>query len=592
MIKSAGLSSLVWSVIAVVLLVVGAIGGYFAGITSTQPVTQTEIRTSTITAGAVTVTQPTTITSIITSTVIQPTTVTKTLTETVKPTESPPVSKGKYGGTLTMAVADQGYGNLDVAYAPSVQFTSAAIMALYEPLVVMDLEGKIKPNLATSWERVDDITWILNLRKGVKFHDGTPFNASAVVFTIERSLSKDKPSWASATVLQGKVSKVEAIDDYTVKFTLTSPFVEFLEALAGFRGFDSPSAVKKLGDEAYGTNPVGTGPFKFVKWVYNQYLELEAYNDYWQGRPYLDKLIIKIIPEASVRLLELEKGTIDLILISPEDAARIASNQKLQLVQGPSTKWHILSINLQANVTHPALLDKRVRQAINYAINRTELIQALEYGYATPAITMILPFWKDYWDPTLKVYPDNGDPVKAKQLLSEAGYPNGFETEILGSPYLKFDQTALIIQNQLAKVGIKAKVSTPEFAVFAQTVITSKPWQLAVHDVNIPYRQRFYDFYHSGPGIGIFNLQHVNDPVLDKLLEQAVAEKDLAKSKELYTQIGKRILDEAYGAPLYYPTIIYATQSYVKGFYAHPHPWYGTVISLKSVGIDTYLDKT
>ncbi|MEM3713589.1 MAG: ABC transporter substrate-binding protein [Nitrososphaerales archaeon] len=572
--------------IAIVLLIVGAVAGYFGGTSTVVPITTTTRETITVTK---TVGTGTTETIKITETTTKTITSVQTITTSIEKT--PTTTTGKYGGTLVIAVDDQGYGNLDVAYSPSVQFTSTAIMGIYEPLIVRDINWQLKPNLAESWEQIDEVTWIFKLRQGVKFHDGTPFNASAVVFTINRSISPDKPSWASATVLQGVVKTVEAIDDYTVKFTLTRPFVEFLDAVAGFRGFASPSAVKRLGDEAFGRNPVGTGPFKFVSWVQNQYLEMEAFEDYWQGRPYLDKVIIRIIPEASVRLLELEKGNIDILWIEAEQASRVKANPNLKLIEGSSTKWHILSMNLQANATHPALLDKRVRQAINYAINRAELIQALEYGYATPAISMILPIWKDYWDPSLKMYPDNGDIEKAKQLLAQAGYPNGFEVEILGSPYLKFDQTALIIQNQLAKVGIKAKVSTPEFAVFAQTVLTSKPWQMAVHDVNIPYLKRFYDFYRSGPGIGVFNIQHVNDPILDELLDQAIKESNFAKSKELYTQISKRIIEEAYGAPLYYPSRIYVTQEYVEGFYAHPHPWYGIVVSLKSAGIDTYIAK-
>ncbi|MEA2021765.1 MAG: ABC transporter substrate-binding protein, partial [Candidatus Caldatribacteriota bacterium] len=356
----------------------------------------------------------------------------------------------------------------------------------------------IQPCLATSWEPSADGTEIVfNLRKGVKFHDGTDFNADAVVFSFARQYDPNHPyhqygEWAYWGYMFGDVEKMEKIDDYTVKFVLKRPNASIMTSLAMFTvNIVSPTNAEKYKGDAF-KNPCGTGPFKFVEWLKDDHITLEANENYWRERASLDKLIFKVIPDPSARLMNLETGEVQGIEYpNPADLDRIKANNDLTLMSQPGMNVGYMAMNtgygyIDANkngvrdiVDEPLvktpgyyepLTKKKVRQAINMAIDKQSIVDNIYMGTAIKAKNGMPPFMLGYND-AIDDYPY--DPAKAKQLLTEAGYPDGFEVTLyvmpVSRPYM-FDPPKIgeAIQSYLAAVGITVKFYQVDWGTYLQ----------------------------------------------------------------------------------------------------------------------------
>jgi len=356
----------------------------------------------------------------------------------------------------------------------------------------------IQPCLATSWEPSADGTEIVfNLRKGVKFHDGTDFNADAVVFSFARQYDSTHPynqygEWAYWGYMFGDVDKMEKIDDYTVKFVLKRPNASIMTSLAMFTvNIVSPTNAEKYKEDTF-KNPCGTGPFKFVEWIKDDHITLEANENYWRERPKLDKLIFKVIPDPSARLMALEVGEVQGIEYpNPADFERIKANKDLVLMSQPGMNVGYMAMNtgygyIDANKngvrdidTEPLvktpgyyepLTEKKVRQAINMAIDKQSIVDNIYMGTAIKATNGMPPFMLGYND-AIDDYPY--DPAKAKQLLTEAGYPDGFEVTLyvmpVSRPYM-FDPPKIgeAIQSYLAAVGITVKFYQVDWGTYLQ----------------------------------------------------------------------------------------------------------------------------
>jgi len=356
----------------------------------------------------------------------------------------------------------------------------------------------IQPCLATSWEASADGTEIVfNLRKGVKFHDGTDFNADAVVFSFARQYDPDHPyfqygEWAYWGYMFGDVDKMEKVDDYTVKFVLKRPNAAIMTSLAMFTvNIVSPTNAEKFKEDAF-KNPCGTGPFKFVEWVKDDHITLEANENYWRERASLDKLIFKVIPDPSARLMALEVGEVQGIEYpNPADLDRIKANKDLTLLSAAGMNVGYMAMNtgygyVDANhngvrdlVDEPLvktpgyyepLTKKKVRQAINLAIDKQSIVDNIYMGTAVKATNGMPPFMLGYND-AIDDYPY--DPAKAKQLLTEAGYPDGFEVTLyvmpVSRPYM-FDPPKIgeAIQSYLAAVGITVKFYQVDWGTYLQ----------------------------------------------------------------------------------------------------------------------------
>ncbi|MBN2510241.1 MAG: ABC transporter substrate-binding protein [Spirochaetales bacterium] len=378
----------------------------------------------------------------------------------------------KSGGTLVFARAGDSVGLDPGRETDGESFYGAT--AVFDNLVEF-VPGKteVRPALAESWDFADDnLSVTFKLRKGVKFHDGTDFNADAVVFSFERQRDENHPyynlgpwKYWGYMDMGNIVDSVEALDDYTVRFNLKKPEAPFLANLAmDFAAIVSPAAVAKLG-ENFKNNPVGTGPFKFVEWKKDDSIIFERNKDYWADDVYLDRLILKVIPDATARWLALQKGEVDVIdFPSVEDIPAMKANPDIQVMQQEGLNVGYLAFN----TSKPPFDNKLVRQALNYAVNKGEIITAV-YGEAgTPAKNPLPPTMWSYND---KVEDYTYDPAKAKDLLAQAGFPDGFQTSLWAMPVSRpynpnARKIAEIMQAQFAEVGVKTDIVSYEWGTY------------------------------------------------------------------------------------------------------------------------------
>jgi peptide/nickel transport system substrate-binding protein len=397
------------------------------------------------------------------------------------------VAAPKKGGTFVF-----GRGGDSVGLDPAYETDGNSFMIcdnIYEALVFYkDESTALEPGLAESWDiSPDGLTYTFHLRKGVKFHDGTPFNADAVVFSIGRMMkdrnlkfigkpleipSQERPPeyWVSME-MDETVGAIEAVDDYTVVFKLKRVEAPFLANMGmDFADIISPTAFMKNPKE-FIRNPVGTGPFKFVKWVKDDRIILEKNPDYWDksGGPYLDKLIFRSIPENSVRFLELKTGNIHICQFpNPADIALAEKDKNLILPTQPGMNIGYLSFN---HTKEPWKSNIDMRKALAHAINRKAIVDNIYQGMGQVAKNPIPPTMWGYND---KVPGFAYDPEKAKELLKKAGFPDGKglgEITLWSMPVPRpYNPDGLKIGEamaaDLAKVGIKAKVVTFEWGTY------------------------------------------------------------------------------------------------------------------------------
>jgi len=338
---------------------------------------------------------------------------------------------------------------------------------------------EVEPWLATEWQVSDDgRVWTFELRQGVKFHDGTAFNAEAVVFNFERWMHSDNPyrypdqKFEYYAYMFGGfddksvIETVEAVDEYTVRFTLREPLAPFLQNLAmPCFAIASPEAIKKYGAD-FGRHPVGTGPYKFVEWIPDQQITLEAFDEWWGGPPKTKRIVYRAIKDNSARLAELKAGTIDVMEDpNPSELGTVDPSRFEILYREPNNVGY-LALNNDKEPFH----DVRVRQAIAHAINKQAIVEAFWGELGQVAKNPMPPTMMGYND---AVQDHEYNPDKAKGLLAQAGYPNGFETELwampVPRPYMPEPQKiAEAIQQHLAKVGIRAEIVTHEWDIYLE----------------------------------------------------------------------------------------------------------------------------
>lgn len=441
------------------------------------------------------------------------------------------------------------------------------------------------PGLATTWEPKDKegLVWTFKLREGVKFHDGTPLNAEAVKFNFDRWMFEDNPNRHEGEAFEywgymfggypGVVKEVRAVDDYTVEIELNHSFAPFISNLAmPCFAISSPAAIEKYGKD-YFKNPVGTGSFKFVSWTKDDKIVLEKNPEYWGEKAKLDKLIFRVIPDNSARLMELQAGTIDIMTgVSPEDSKIVKEDENLQLLLRPSMNVGYLALN---NEKAP-LDNKLVRQALNYAVDKQSIVDAFYAGLAKPAKNPLPPSLWGYND-EIKDY--QYDPAKAKELLAEAGYPDGFKIQLwampVPRPYMpQPKEIATALQQQFAAVGVDAEIVNYDWATyiekgeFGEHEMYLMGWNGDNGDPdNFIYVLLDKDNAKKGSA-GNFAF-YKNDEVHD-LLIAAQKETDQAKRVELYEKAQAIIHDDAPWVPLVHSTPPLAAKKSVKNFIPHP----------------------
>lgn len=444
-------------------------------------------------------------------------------------------------------------------------------------------DTELVPGLATSWENSKDgREWTLTLRKGVKFQDGTPFNAQAVKFNFDRWRLPNNKYHVGGNFeyytsmfggFPGVIKDVQVVDDYTVKFILTRPLAPFLADLAmPTFGIASPAAVEKYGKDFF-KHPVGTGPFTFVSWDKDQKIVLKRNDNYWGPRPALDEVVFRTIPDNSARLMELKSGTIDAMIgLNPDDYKTVKDDPNLQVLLRPSMNVGYLALN---NLKKP-FNDPRVRQAIACAIDKKALIDAFYAGLGKPAKNPLPPSVWGYND-SIQDYPY--DPAKAKELLAEAGYPHGFTTTLwampVARPYMpQPKEIAQAIQADLAKVGIKANIVTYDWATYIAKGENGE------HDMylfgwtgdngdpdNFLYVLLGKDNAVKGAASNVCFYQ--NEEV-NNLLKQAQSVSDQSKRAALYEQAQAIIHQDEPMVPLVHSMEVVVAKKSVKNLIPHP----------------------
>jgi len=471
---------------------------------------------------------------------------------------------------------------------------------VYETLVVLDETGNIVPRLAESYEQKDSLTYIFHLRSGVKFHDGTPFNASAVKYNFDWFMGQEAVLNQEA-IRSGIIDEVSVIDEDTIEIVLKHPHREFLVFLSTWQTIISPTAIEKLGDDGLATRCVGTGPFKFVEYVAGDHITIEAFEDYWDESPNIEKVIYYFNAEESTRVLQLETGETDMIdVLLPENVKRLKDagfKEHTTSAPYPYLLWiGGLGTNASFQPT-PALRDKRVRQALNYAVDRRELVDKLLEGYGTPAFMPLPPGAEPFYDSfmtSLNVYPETADLDKAKQLLAEAGYPDGFETTVIvAAAATDRVQACEVIAEQLAKVGITMNIEPLSFPVLVERAFAGDwPMILEYHtgpSVFAPYSYLFTQFDSSQIGPGLWNLQHIENSTIDQLLEEYLGATTVEQATQIMDDINNIIVnEEAYCVYLYYPEITFMASPKVEGVFLHPDIsfWSGFAICVPVLDIN------
>jgi peptide/nickel transport system substrate-binding protein len=430
-------------------------------------------------------------------------------------------------------------------------------------------ELEVEPALATEWKVSDDgRTWTFKLREGVKFHDGTDFKAEAVVQSFKRILDENNKHYG---VVQGGFSYLEylmvdviddvvATDDYSVDFKLNQVFAPFLTYMGYYSQYIiSPAALEQFG-EKFPQNPVGTGPFVFEKWKKGEYVQLKTNDNYWGEKPKIDTLIFKVVPESSTRLMELQSGQVDVIkALDPGQLAKVEENQNLQLLSVPGANLFYAAFN----TTKAPFDNKKVRLALNHAIDVDKIVEVIYEGSGTRAINSLPPTVFAF-DETAGPYEYN--PEKAKKLLAEAGYPNGFETNlqtfIYARPYVaKPVQVAEVIKSNLEAVGVKVNIITNEWATHSDIMDNMK------HDIGL---SGWYDIPYPSNFLKTMALEGANtgyEPEeLVNLAKAAWATYDRAEQEEIYKEFQQKLYKAAPLIPIAHNNYTAAVRSNVKGF--------------------------
>jgi peptide/nickel transport system substrate-binding protein len=443
------------------------------------------------------------------------------------------------------------------------QETPASVVAshLFDTLVERDQNLKVVPALAAELPKlVGPTTWEVKLRQGVKFHNGEEFNAESVKFSLERV----KTGLRASSNFR-PIEKVDIVDPYTVRVQTSKPWPIFPTIMTSRQASMYPPKAYAGKDSAFiSKNPIGTGPYKLVRWSKDEEIVLEANDQYWRGAPKIKTVVFRPIPDDAVRVAALQNGEVDVAVnIPPHLATIIANHPKIFLSTAPSIRTlQLMFVTHEYDAQHKLVgpykgvtADRRVRQAIAYALDVDEIIKGVLDGKAMRTATLLTPLHFGY-DPALK--PIKQDLGKVKQLLTEAGFPGGMELT-LNSPqgrYVRDKEVAEAVTGQLTKAGIKTQLKTYEFVNYLNTLVyVHKPgpvwligWGTATVDAELVYGPLF----RSGSNLGNY---HNAD--FDGMVDQAQTQMDEKQRLATYHRINKLWIDDMPAVPLYQQVDLY-----------------------------------
>jgi len=401
-----------------------------------------------------------------------------------------------------------------------------------------------QPALATKWKAVDDTTWEFTLREDVKFHNGEPLNAEAVKFSVDRILD---PNAEVARIKYSfpTMTSAEVVDEYTVRIHTSVPDPIFAERAYSLQ-IVPPKYTASVPEAEFAANPIGTGAYKFVEFVPGQRIVLEANEEYWGGVPEVDRFIIRPVPEASTRTAELQTGGADIIQNAPVgQIPEIEATDGVSVIALDGRRVAFIGMNLLAGGSD-VLKDKRIRQALNYAVDVDLILQTVMEGYGGRTATNFRPDFTGF-DPSLAPYPH--DPEKARALLKEAGYANGLELSLQTSDVIFASATEVLsaLKAQLAEVGVEVKIEIMDHASYRSVVINGQK-ENKVADL---YAWQWGALEPSPDSVLTGTLEtggissYYSNPELDKLIQAARQEMDVKTRVETYKTIQALLIEEA-----------------------------------------------
>lgn len=477
-------------------------------------------------------------------------------------------NKGEGDKELTIAI-DQNFVTLDPQNAGDT-VSIFGTRAMYEGLVGFNEHMEIEPVLAEDYQVSDDaLTYTFQLRKDVTFHDGEPFNADAVKANYERIIDEDNDLRAKRNLQY--VEKLEVINEYEVAFILNQPFSAMLNKFA-MVPFISPKALED-DEKDIALHPVGTGPFKFIEWNQGDSLVLEKYNDYWNAaNSDAEKVTFKPVPENGSRAAMLKTGEADFVYPVPQqDIKELESNSDVVIEKTPSTIARYVSINTFKEPFN----NEKVRKAMNYAVNKDAYIKVVKNGYGN-ILDSTMSTETQYYT---KQEPYEFNLEKAKDLLTEAGYENGFEAEIWGNTSSETLQGMEFIKQQLAEIGIDVTIKSMEEGTLSDEIYTPQTpkdakvqmwyvsWSPSSGDADGATRSLFSSEYFPPNGA---NTAYYNNSDVNTWIHVANETSNIDEQEEIYANIQSTVYREAPWIFLATDTILSGHRKNLEGVYVLP----------------------
>ncbi|WP_353893112.1 glutathione ABC transporter substrate-binding protein [Proteinivorax hydrogeniformans] len=409
---------------------------------------------------------------------------------------------------------------------------------IYETLVTRDENMELQPGLAKSWEQIDELTYEFVLEEGVLFHNGEELTASDVEFTLRRALESPHVGHIVGAI---DPEGFEIVDDYTIRISTEEPFAPILAHLSHTNAaILNEKAVEEFGDDYY-RNPIGTGPYMFESWEQGDRIELVKFEEYRGEGAHIPRVTIRNISQNSNRTIELETGDVHIAYdIEPTDIDRIEADPNINLIRDPNLTTSYIGFNLLKD----EFQDVKVRQAINYAIDVDTIINTVLEGSGQTATGPIAP---NVWAANDNLEPYGHDVEKAKELLAEAGYEDGFETVIWTNDNQTRQDIAVMVRNQLEQIGIDARIESMEFGAYLDETAAGNHdlfilgWGTVTADPDYGLFPLFHSEQHGSAG----NRTFYSNERVDELLEKGRTTDDEEVRMAAYTEVQEIIRDEA-----------------------------------------------
>jgi peptide/nickel transport system substrate-binding protein len=471
--------------------------------------------------------------------------------------------------TVRIGIATGGW---DLLPPRDTDFDSNKVYTLLSDNVVnLDADAQVVPDLATDWRRESDTQYVFELEEGVTFHNGERFTAADVEYTYDWIQTNENPRRSDLAAVEDVVVE----DDRTVRFDLSEPFAPLLYKIHAVMWPLSKTAIDEHG-EAYNQNPVGTGPFELTEWESGNRAVLEAYDDYWRGRPAIDRIEFRILPEDSSKVAQLETGDVDLVdRMPPQFTERVEAAGNARVI----TTTGVSAGRVDFNTDVEPLGDRRVRRALAWAIDKERIVETVSQGFGTPGTSILPDSFPQYNDAISDFNHPTGDTERARALLAEAGYGDGLSLEIKTSTQSRHRRTATLVQAMWSEVGVDAEIQSLDGNTFWSQE-TSGDFEVAVSNFTwFGDPDTLLYLYHS-EGLNVWNI--ANDD-LDALLDDQRRAVDPEARAELIDRIQRLTYEEAYSIYTDYPQRIQGISTRISGFEQYPN---GSFRSLDGASVE------